>query len=186
MLTFTRAQIRALATRRARVVNRGNAHPTADLNTDSDDSYREMRDIVTECKWSTFLVTTGAQTLPTTPDANETFASVSTPAGARLIRKLESRASIASTTEWFPVEEVGIDQLRGTIEGLSRQVHTHALRWCMLDYGMAATEAKNDGTVAQGKIALSPVPSVAGQYQIWYLPEFPGTSADSGAGGFLG
>lgn len=185
MFTVNRSVIRALVVRRTRVVDRGNAHPQADLNIDIDDAYREMRDYCTENKWSTYLKTTGSQTLPTTPATNETFVVLPVPTDARTIKRVEIRDNILSTTaEWLPAEEVPLSQLRSEVEGFSRIVHVHRRRWCLIDQGLEATEVANTGTVQTGVIALSPAPTSAGTYQIWYLPEFPGTTADSGANGF--
>jgi hypothetical protein len=172
----TRSDFRALVQRRARIVDHLNAHPTASLNADCDDGYRDLRTLATNSRWSTYLKTTGELALPTSAAAsNETYASIPVPTDCAQVRKLEMRLG----TQWDKVEEVGLDQLRLFAGGCSRGPYA----WCLLDQGVTATHAGNDGTADTGAIALAPVPT-QGYYQLWYLPEFSGTSADSGANGF--
>lgn len=182
MLTDTRANIRALVARRTRIVDRGNAHPTASLNIDIDDAYQEARDIAAESGWDTYLKTTGQLSLPIVAATNETFVEIPVPTDVRFIKRLETRDD-TGTCEWLDADEVPLAQLRSQVQGYSRLVHTHRKRWCLLDEGLEATEAGNTGSAVAGRIALSPVPTT-GYYQLWYVPQFPGTTADSGAGGF--
>jgi hypothetical protein len=176
----TRAQLRALVTRRARIVDHLNSHPAADLNLDSDDGYRDLLTLATNSRWSTYLRTTGELSLPTSAAATgETYAVVPVPTNCAQVRKLEIRRGVL----WYPIEEVGLGQLRdfqppATAAGTSGP---HA--WCLLDQGVNATLVGNDATADTGVIAVTPVPT-SGFYQLWYLPEFAGTSADSGANGF--
>ena len=177
----TRAQLRALVTRRARIVDHLNSHPSTDLNLDCDDGYRDLLTLATNSRWSTYLRTTGELALPTTAAAtNETYASVPVPTGCAQVRKLEVRRG----TRWYPIEEVGLGQLRD-FAPLTSTVTTstgpHA--WCLLDQGVNATLVGNTGSQVAGVIAVTPVPT-SGFYQLWYLPEFSATSADSGANGF--
>lgn len=174
----TRADLRALVTRRARIVDHLNSHPTADLNKDCDDGYRELMTLATNSRWSTYLKTTGELSLPTSAaSTNETYAAIPVPTDAAQVRKLEIRLG----TDWAAVEEVGLGQLRGFAQrGPYRR---GPFAWCLLDQGIQATRVGNDGTADTGLIALAPVPT-SGFYQLWYLPEFSGTSAESGANGF--
>ena len=186
MLTDTRTNIRALVSRRTRIVDRGNAHPAAALNIDLDDAYREARDIAAETGWDAYLTTTGQLAMPTTAATNETFVTVPVPTNARFLKRLETRFS-TGTTEWRAAEEVPLAQLRRDVPGFNFTQSgfggCSGFRWCLLDSGLEATEAVDTGSAAAGLVAISPVPT-GGYYQLWYCPEFPGTSADSGAGGF--
>lgn len=181
MIVRTRAQLRALVQRRTRVVDLLNAHPTADVNVDCDDGYRDLRQLVTDSKWSTFLKTTGALALPVVSAVvGENYAAIPVPTDANTVKKLE----ILRTTTWEPVEEMGFGNLRDlNFFDFTRQSRG-PLGWCMLDQGVQATTVLNTGTAAAGVIAVFPVPAFGGSYQLWYLPEFAGTSADSGANGF--
>jgi len=177
----TRQDFRALVTRRARIVDHLNSHPAASLNIDCDDGYRELLTLATNSRWSTYLRTTGELALPTTAAAaNETYAVVPVPTGCAQVRKLEVRRG----TAWYPIEEVGLGQLRD-FAPLTSQVgaSTAPFAWCLLDQGVNATLVGNDATADAGVIAVTPVPT-SGFYQLWYLPEFAGTSADTGANGF--
>lgn len=180
MIVKTRAEVRALVVRRARIVDHLNSHPTADLNIDLDDSYRTMRDYVTEKKWGTYLRTTGSTALPTTPPSGENYVEIPVPATTRLVKKLEVKFS----TKWLPVDEVPFGQLR-MFNGSSVWFNdTKApFVWTLLDSGMQATDTANSGTATAGVIALTPIPS-GGSYQLWTLAEHADLSADSGAGGF--
>lgn len=180
MIIKTRATFRALVQRRTRIVDLANAHPAADLNIDCDDGYRDLRQLATDSKWSTFLKTTGALTLPVVPAVvGENYANIPVPTDCNTVKKLE----VLRSTDWLPVPEVGFGNLRDS--NYSWIVRTFgALEWCLLDQGVQATTALNTGAAAAGSIALMPVPTSSGSYQLWYLPEFAGTSADSGANGF--
>jgi hypothetical protein len=99
------------------------------------------------------------------------------PTDCAQVRKLEMRLG----SEWHPVEEVGLGQLRQFSQrGPFRR---GPFAWCLLDQGVQATRVGNDATADTGVIALAPIPS-SGYYQLWYLPEFAGTTAESGANGF--
>lgn len=176
MIIKTRAVMRALLQRRTRIVDHNNAHPPADLNIDLDNGYRELRQVCSEAKWTHYLTTTGALALPTTASAGETFVVLDVPDDALLIKKLELNFG----GDWGAAEEVDLAQLRH-FQGSPATSGGHA--WCLLDSGIQATLTQNTGSADEGVIALSPVPR-AGNYQIWYLKEFAGTTADSGAGGF--
>ena len=179
----TRAQVRALVQRRTRIVNQDNAHPSTDVNLDLDDSYRDLRQLATDSKWGTFLKTTGSLALPVVPAVvgppAENYAVVPVPVDCNTVKRLE----INRGTQWFPVEEVGIHNLRDCIFQGFRTTN-RVLQWTLLDQGVQATTAANTGSAVAGVIALFPVPTSGGFYQLWYLPEFPGTSAESGANGF--
>lgn len=176
----TRSDFRALVTRRARIVDHLNSHPAADLNKDCDDSYRDLLTLATNSRWSTYLRTTGELALPVVAAAtNETYAAIPVPTGAAQIRKLEMRLG----TSWDPVEEVGLGQLRMFSACDGTTFRRGPFAWCLLDQGINATLVGNDATQDAGVIALAPIPT-SGYYQLWYLPEFAGTSADSGANGF--
>lgn len=175
MIIKTRAVFRALVTRRARIVDHLNSHPTADLNLDCDDGYRELRQLATDSKWGTFLTSTAALTLPTTPPAGENYVVIPVPVDANTVKSLE----IQRTTDWVKVPETGFLNLRdfgGAVRG--------PLGWTLLDQGVQATTTLNTGAAAAGVIALFPVPTSSGSYRLWYLAEFAGTSAESGANGF--
>ena len=174
----TRLELRTLVSRRARIVDHLNAHPAASLNIDMDDAYRELRTLASNSRWSTFLKTTGALTLPIVPAvAGENYASIPVPVDCTQVRKVEMKQS----SVWQPVEEVSLAQLRMFSTASAQQRGPFA--WCLLDGGVQATTVGNDATQDPGVIALSPIPS-SGSYQIWYLPEFTSLTADSGAGGF--
>jgi hypothetical protein len=175
----TRLQIRSLVTRRARVVDHANSHPTADLNIDLDDGYRETRQLVTDSKWATFLKTTGSLTLPLVPPTGENYVVIPVPTDCNTVKTVE----VKRTTVWVPIEETGFLNLRAYNDFSAFQTRG-PLGWTLLDGGTETTEVLNTGVVAAGVIALFPVPTTSGFYQVWYLPEFAGTSADSGAGGF--
>lgn len=180
MIVKTRAEVRALVVRRARIVNHLNSNATSALNIDLDDSYRDMRDFVTEKRWGTYLSTTGALSLPTSPPSGENYVEIPVPAATRLVRRLE----VKFNTKWLPVEEVPFGQLRMFNASTSWFNDTRApFVWTLLDSGMQATVDADDGTAAAGVIALTPVPT-AGSYQLWTLAEHADLSADSGAGGF--
>jgi hypothetical protein len=186
MIVKTRAEIRALVSRRARIVDHLNSHPTADLNTDIDESYRTMRDFVTERKWSTFLKTTGPLSLPLTAVTNDSYVGIPVPVDCRQVKKLET--DLSSAGRFLPADEVGLGQLRAFNGGGSQLASATGpfsapFRWVLLDQGMQATDAANTGSRVAGQIALVPIPT-QGRYQLWYLPEFNATSADSGANGF--
>jgi hypothetical protein len=175
-LVYTRAQVRALVTRRTRLVNHLNAHGTSDLNIDLDDAYRDMRLLVTQSKWATFLkvVTGNLPTAPVLPLA-ETYVTIPVPTNALVVRKLEVRyGTDPRNDEWDPVPEVSLETFRQS-EG--------AKVWTLIDSGTNATEVANTGSAVAGVIGFKPIPTF-GTYQMHYLAEFPGTSADSGAGGF--
>lgn len=179
-LVKTRQELRALVTRRARIVDHLNSHPAADLNIDCDDGYRDLLTLATNSRWSTYLRTTGELALPTTAAAaNENYVAIPVPTNCAQVRKLEMR--LGST--WDPVEEVGLGQLRMFSACTGSGLRRGPFAWCLLDQGVNATLVGNDGTADTGIIALSPLPT-SGYYQVWYLPEFAGTSADSGASGF--
>lgn len=177
----TRADFRALVTRRARIVDHLNSHPPASLNLDCDDGYRELLTLATNSRWSTYLRTTGELALPTVAAAaNETYAAIPVPTSCAQVRKLEVRRGVS----WYPIEEVALGQLRsfqpcsgGFINSAGPQA------WALLDQGVNATLVGNDATADTGVIAVTPVPT-SGFYQLWFLPEFAGTSAESGANGF--
>lgn len=179
MTIRTRAQFRALVQRRTRVVDLLNAHPLADLNIDCDDGYRDLRQLAADSKWGTFLTTTGALALPTVPPTGENYVRIPVPTDCNTAKRLE----ILRSTNWDPVPETGFLNLRDfNYIGFTRQ--NGPLGWCMLDQGVQATTALNTGAAATGTIALFPVPTFSGSYQLWYLPEFSNLTADSGAGGF--
>lgn len=182
MLIKTRSETRALVLRRGRIVDHLNSHPTADVNTDLDNGYRDLRALATNSRWSTFLVTTGVLPLPTTaPVATETFVEIPVPTGAQQLRRLETLSSDGQV--WLPAENVGFEQMRGA-QRLHSSFQTYGpFRWCELDDGTRATQSANTGSLVAGRVALAPVPT-QGSYQLWYLPEFATTSADSGANGF--
>jgi hypothetical protein len=174
----TRLEFRTLVSRRARIVDHLNAHPSASLNIDGDDAYRELRTLATNSRWSTFLKTTGALSLPTTAAvAGENYAAIPVPIDCTQVRKLEVKFG----SVWQPIEEVGLTQLRMFSTASAQQRGPFA--WALLDQGVQATTVGNDATQDPGVIALSPIPS-SGSYQLWYLPEFSNLTADSGAGGF--
>lgn len=175
----TRAQVRALVTRRARVVDHLNSHPPGDLNIDLDDGYRELRQLATDCKWGTFLTTTGPLTLPVTPPAGENYVVLPVPTDANTVKAVEVKPS----STWIRIQEMGVLNLR-EFNSFNFYQYRGPLGWCMLDQGVQATTAANTGSAVAGVIALFPVPTSSGSYQIWYLPEFAGTTNDSGAGGF--
>jgi hypothetical protein len=175
----TRAAVRALVTRRARVVDHLNSHPVADLNLDLDDGYRELQQLATDCKWGTFLKTTGALTLPTTPPAGENYVVIPVPTDCNTVKALEVKRS----TVWVKIAEIGLLNLRDYNTFAPYQFNG-PLGWTVLDQGIQATTAANTGSAVAGSIALVPVPTSGGSYQLWYLPEFAGTTADSGANGF--
>jgi hypothetical protein len=179
MLIKTRAVVRALVLRRARLVDHLNSHPTLDVNADLDDSYRDLRTLATNSRWSTFLATTGALTLPVVPAiTGETFAVIPAPTDAIQLRRLET----SSGTRWEPAEECPLDQLRD-VQRASTVSGGWVFRWTELDAGTITTEDADTGALVAGRIAICPIPG-SGQYQLWYLPEFAGTTAESGAGGF--
>lgn len=181
-LVKTRAEVRALVQRRARIVDHLNAHPTVDLNIDLDESYRCMRDLATESRWATFLKTTGSLTLPIVAAVTgENYAAIPVPTDCRQIKKLETQR----TSVWVPAEEVGLTNLRQYNGDSLTQSFLGAVPFCwvLLDGGIETTEAANTGAKVAGIIAITPIPT-SGNYKLWYLPEFLGTSADSGAGGF--
>jgi hypothetical protein len=178
----TRTDLRALVTRRARIVDHLNAHPTASVNLDCDDGYRELLTLATNSRWSTYLRTTGELALPTTAAVtNETYAAIPVPTACAQVRKLEIRRG----TSWYPIEEVPFGQLREfqPFPGRSWNSSAGPHVWCLLDQGVNATLVGNDATADTGVIAVTPIPTF-GFYQLWYLPEFSGTSAESGANGF--
>ena len=180
MIVKTRSEMRALLTRRCRIVDHLNSHPAADLNIDLDESYRCMRDFVSNRKWGTYLLTTGSTALPTTAAvAGENYAAIPVPATCRIVKKLEVKMS----NSWIPAEEVPFGQLRmyNTDNGAGTR---GPFAWTMLDSGIQATVTANSGTATAGVIALMPIPT-AGSYQLWYLAEHAALSADSGAGGFF-
>ena len=177
-LIRTRADLRSLVTRRARIVDHSNSHPAADLNKDCDDAYRELRTLATNSRWSTFLKTTGALALPTSAaSTGENYAAIPVPVDCTQVRKLE----VNFGSVWQPVEEVGLGQLRLFSQNSPTRIGPFG--WCLLDQGVQATTVGNDGTTDPGVIAISPIPT-SGNYQIWYLPEFSNLTADTGAGGF--
>jgi hypothetical protein len=180
-LVKTRAEVRALVQRRARIVDHLNAHPSADLNIDLDESYRCLRDLATESRWSTFLKTTGSLTLPIVAAATgENYAAIPVPTDCRQVKRLETKL----TSSWVPAEQVGLGNLRQyNTDGFIPTQGRWPFVWVLLDGGMETTEAANTGSKVAGVIALAPIPT-SGSYQVWYLPEFVGTSADSGASGF--
>lgn len=181
MLTKTRAEVRALIRRRGRLVNHLNAHPDADLNIDSDESYRAMRDLVCSTEWGTFLKQTGALALPTTPPtSDENFVVLPVPTDCRTIKRIETNIGIS----WLPTAEVPLAHLRqyNNYYGTSAQFKWPFI-WTLLDQGIETTEAGNTGAKVAGQIALAPLPTT-GTYKIWYQPEFASLTADSGAGGF--
>lgn len=183
MLTKTRSEIRAEVLRRARLVDHLNAHPTVDVNIDILDSYRDLRALATNSKWTCFLKTTGSLSLPTTPATNESFVVIPVPTDAIVLKRLETSQNAGQS--WDAAEEVPLAQLRGHYDRAFATAHGYlGFRWCELDQGALTTEAANTGSLVAGRIALSPVPS-AGTYQLWYLPEAPAVSADSGASGFF-
>jgi hypothetical protein len=177
----TRADLRALVTRRARIVDHLNAHPPASMNLDCDDGYRELLTLATNSRWSTYLRTTGELALPTTAAAtNETYAIIPVPTSCAQVRKLEVRRG----STWQPIEEVALGQLRHFQPCQSGwRDASGPFGWCLLDQGVNATLVGNDATLDTGVIAVTPVPT-SGFYQLWFLPEFPATSADTGANGF--
>lgn len=176
----TRSDFRALVTRRARIVDHLNSHPSADLNKDCDDGYRDLLTLATNSRWSTYLRTTGETALPTTAAATgETYAQIPVPTSCAQVRKLEIRRGV----QWYPIEEVGLGQLRDFQPCSTATSSAGPFAWCLLDQGVNATLVGNDATPDAGVIAVTPVPT-SGFYQLWYLPEFAGTSADSGANGF--
>lgn len=176
----TRAQLRALVTRRARIVDHLNSHPVTDLNLDCDDGYRDLLTLATNSRWSTYLRTTAELALPTSAAAaNETYAVIPVPTNCAQVRKLEIRRG----TSWYPIEEVGLGQLRDFQPYSTGSGTAGPFAWCLLDQGVNATLVGNTAAQVAGVIAIAPVPT-SGFYQLWYLPEFAGTSADSGANGF--
>lgn len=185
MIVKTRAQVRALVQRRARLVDHLNAHPVADLNIDLDDSYKAMRDLVTQTEWSTYLKQTGALALPTSPPTtDENYVVLPVPTDCRTVKRVETNLGIS----WLPAEEIPLAHLRqyNNFYGTAAQFKW-PFSWCLLDQGIETTEAANTGSAVAGVIALVPVPATlasTGNYKIWYLPEHPGLSADSGANGF--
>lgn len=185
MLVKTRAEIRALVRRRGRLVNHLNAHSDADLNIDSDESYRALRDLACSTEWGTFLKQTGTLALPTTPPtADENFVVLPVPTDCRTIKRIETNLGIS----WLPCAEVPLAHIRqyNNYYGTSAQFKWPFI-WCLLDQGVEATEAANTGVKTAGQIALAPIPSVqagTGNYKIWYQPEFLSLTADSGANGF--
>ena len=100
MIIKTRATFRALVTRRARIVDHLNSHPVTDLNIDCDDGYRDLRQLATDCKWGTFLTTTGALTLPVTPPVGENYVVVPVPTDCNTVKRLEIKRS----TTWATVD----------------------------------------------------------------------------------
>ncbi len=176
----TRAVFRALVTRRARIVDHLNSHPTPDLNLDCDDGYRDLLTLATNSRWSTYLRTTGELALPTTAAAsNETYAAIPVPTNCAQVRKLEVRRGVT----WYPIDEVPLGQLRDFQPLSTATGSAGPYAWALLDQGINATLVGNDATADTGVIAVVPIPS-SGFYQLWYLPEFAGTSAESGANGF--
>lgn len=181
MIVKTRAQFRALLTRRTRLVDHLNAHPLADLNIDCDDSYRALRDLVSATEWSTYLKATAALTLPlTAPTTDENYVVLPVPTDCHTVKRVETNLG----SQWLPTAEVPLAHLRqyNNFYGTAAQFKWPFI-WCLLDQGIETTEAANTGTLTAGVIALAPIPTT-GTYKIWYLPEFLGTSADTGAGGF--
>lgn len=183
MITKTRAQFRALVARRARVVDHFNSHPVADQNTDLDECYRKTRQLLTTNGWGDFLKTTGVLTLPLTPPvATEKFVVIPVPTDVEQIRRLEL---LTNGRDWVAAEEVPFEQFRGLQFSYSGGATSNygPFQWTTLDQGLQATVEANTGSAVAGRIALSPLP-VSGSYQLWYLPQFSGLTADSGAGGF--
>ncbi len=177
-ITRTRLEFRTLVSRRARIVDHLNAHPAASLNIDADDSYRELRSLASNSRWSTYLKTTGSLTLPVVAAAvGENYAALPVPTDCTQVRKVELKFG----SLWDPIEEVGLGQLRMFTTNSAQRRGPFA--WCLLDQGIAATTTANTGSLVAGVIALAPIPS-AGSYQLWYLPEFTSLTAESGAGGF--
>lgn len=168
MFTAARSVIRAAVRRRAGIIGQTNAHPDADLSLDIDDSYRELRDLCTRARYGTFLTSTSAASLPTTPPvAGEQYVELTSPSGAIMIRGVDVQPAV----DWIRAEEVAFEMLRSVQP--NRWQGSRRYWWTLLNSGTVATSV-----YTTGKIALFPIPQ-GGNYKVWYLPEFAATTQDS-------
>jgi hypothetical protein len=142
-------------------------HPTANLLRSFNDSAQKLRTKLTDWGYDHFLVPTSTATLPIVPAATgETYAEIDWPKDAARIYQIHVQFE---TNLWLPLKPISLSGIRDYQQtyrgrlGVSQGPAAFALR--QAPFGAAAVE-----TV--GKIMLVPVPQVARNYRMFYLPNW--------------
>lgn len=147
-------------------------YPSTDLLPLINDTYRELRELVTVEGYTAF-VTPGATTpLPTTAvEAGEAYAVINigtagaTPPTTSHIKFLDVKSPSA---KWRRLRELPHGQLRDFAED---GTPGYPQGWCLLNMG--GVSAAN---YTVGQIAITPVPS-GGSYKLWTMNEYVDASA---------
>lgn len=153
-------------------------HPSADLLPVFNASRRSLRELV--CSYGyTLLMTRGTTTnLPVVPvEAGEQYAVIDvgvsgSPGTISTIDQLKKIDVKVNGTDWYPLDEVSLLQLRDISHSRYGQGSTYPTRprgWCWLNAGVETNPA-GVPTHVKGQIAVSPVPQ-NGQYALWTMNE---------------
>jgi hypothetical protein len=153
-------------------------HPSANLLPIFNDSYRQMRDQVTEWGYTQFLNRGTTTAMPTSAvEAGETYAVISvgtagTPGTPGTVLQIKAVDAKLSNGRWRRLDEVTFLQTRDHFIEPNRRGFPE--EWCWLSGGV--TSGANLSVA--GQIAIWPIPN-GGSYVLWSMQEFTALSATS-------
>lgn len=146
-------------------------HPSADLLPIFNDTYRSLREQVTEWGYTQFLNRGTTTAMPTTPvETGETYAVINvgtagTPGTPGTILQVKAVDAKLSNGRWRRLDEVTFLQTRDHYTDPNGRGFPE--EWCWLSGG--AVSGANFSTT--GQIAIFPVPN-GGSYVLWTMQEF--------------
>lgn len=147
-----------------------NRHPTTDLNTEINASYRKYLILVKTKGFDLNLVETAQAPLPTTrADTNEAYSSVPWPNGSSYIKRVD----VLVGGEWSELSRRDWGQLRSEFRS-SSGTYPRPLVWAPKSEGSVS-----GATFTAGSMALAPFCPTAGKYKITYQPEWVDVSSDT-------
>lgn len=163
------AQVEYLADIRGQVSASAQArHPEADVIVTCNDARRDLLVKLVRLGFSELLVATDPAALSLTAAATgEHYSVEESPEGAISVRGVD----VLQRGEWKTLRRATHEQRRTlTVQGRKDGYPSH---WYELSAGSV-----NGDTFVPGEIAIYPLPTVAAQHRIWYLPDIVPISED--------
>lgn len=137
-------------------------HPSASLLPIFNDTYRSLREQVTEWGYTQFLNRGNTTALPTVPfETGESYATIATVQGLDQVKSIDVKTV---NGRWRKLDEGTILQLRDGCPAVGERGCPRM--WCWLDAGTVS-----GATYTGGHIAISPTPT-GGSYVLWSMQEF--------------
>lgn len=137
-------------------------HPSANLLPIFNDTYKSLREQVTEWGYTQFLTRGTTTAMPTTAfETGETYATITISQSLQQIKAIDAKLT---NGRWKRLDEVSFLQLRDTY--IEPNAPGTPDVWCWLDAGSVS-----GANYTAGRIAIAPVPN-GGSYVLWSMNAF--------------